>query len=333
MKRTRKSKTPQTSIGDEFIGTKFGPNSCLEVVAWCGEKSFYNKKYTVFCSVCAEDPELFGLGLFLITKPKFDLGRIPCGCSKSIREWSEDQYVVKILREIERKEFKYEFLGFAEPFKGRHTKLLLSSELGVSKSASITNFLRGSHCKLYADMIGGIKNRKADADCIQSFLQTGAYSDGTTFTRIDRKNKAGWLIFWEVTCGLCNEKYEASIGNLTRGTRGCSCSQRTHNKAYIHLIKLDLEIIGVKFGITSMTNQRRLYQQNKKSLCEISEFGIWHFEEVSACRKAERLCKESYNNFLTKELVPDGYTETAPFIAIDHIISIYEDSGGVRMNV
>lgn len=330
MKRTRK--VLQTSIGDDFIGTKFGPNNCLEVVAWCGERIFHNKKYTVFCSICSEDPELFGMGLFLITKQKIQIGRVPCGCSKSVWGWSEDQYIVKILREIAARDFKYKFIGFAEPFNGRHTKLHLSCELGETKSVTINNFLRGQNCALKGKQSVGIKNRKDDEDCIKSFMETGAYSEGTLFTRSNRKNKDGWFIFWDVNCATCGESYEASIGNLTSGTRGCSCSQRTHNKAYIHLVKLDLEVIGIKFGITSMTNQRRLYQQNKKSLCELSQLGIWHFEEVSACRKAERLCKESYNNYLTKQLLPDGYTETAPFAAINHIISIYESHGGVRMN-
>jgi hypothetical protein len=94
---------------------------------------------------------------------------------------------------------------------------------------------------------------------------------------------------------------------------------------------LDLEVVGIKFGITSMTNQRRLYEQNRKSLFEVSEYGMWEFIQVSACRKAERLCKEKYNNYLTKDIFPDGYTETAPFTAIDSIISIYENNGGIRM--
>lgn len=330
MKLTRK--TIQTSVGDNFIGTKFGPNNCLEVVAWCGERAHYNKKYTVFCSVCAEDPELFRFGLFLITKQKIMVGRIPCGCSGNVSEWTEEQQIVRIQREIDKRDFKYTFLGFSESFRGRDTKLHLSCELGETKSVSLNNFLKGQNCPLKRRQSVGDKNRKDDEECIKSFIETGAYSDGTTFERSSRVDKNGWLIFWKVHCSLCDETYEASIGNLTRGTRGCSCSQRTHNRAYIHLLKLNSELIGVKFGITSMGNQRRLHDQNRKSLCELSEHGVWIFDEVSACRKAERLCKEVYNNFINKELLPDGYTETAPVTAIESIISIYESNGGVRLD-
>lgn len=329
MKRTRKIK--QTSIGDGFIGTRFGPDNCLEVVAWCGERVGSVKKYTVFCSVCAEDPELFGLGLFLITKNKIQIGRIPCGCSKSVF-WTEDQYIVKIKREIEKREFKYEFLGFAEDFKGQDTKLHLSCEFGESKSASISNFLRGQSCKARRDVVVGLRNRKEDQAYVDIFMSTGAYPQGTLFQRSDRRDKNGWLVYWNVTCPLCDETYEASGGNLTRGTRGCSCSQRLHNKAYIHLIELNSNILGVKFGITSMTIHRRLHEQNRKSVCKITEYGVWDFTEVSACRRAERFCKELYNRFIDKSLLPDGYTETAPFEAIETIISIYESNGGVRVN-
>jgi hypothetical protein len=283
----------------------------------------------VFCSVCCEDIELYGDGLFLITKGKIIAGRVPCGCSYS-PNWTEQQYKILVGRMAEQKQ--YVFMGWAEQYKGRDTKIHLSCELGVTDTVTIHNFLRGQTCRLRANESVGNKNRKEDSACIESFMETGAYAEGTISTRSNRKNKEGWLIFWDITCSRCGETYEASIGNLTRGTRGCSCSQRTHNKAYIHLVKLNLETIGVKFGITSVNNQRRLYEQNKKSSCVLSSFGIWYFEEVSACRKAERLCKESYSNFLAKDLIPDGYTETAPFEAIGHIISIYESNGGVRMN-
>jgi hypothetical protein len=140
---------------------------------------YSNKKYTVFCSVCAEDPELFGLGLFLIAKNKVRAGRIPCGCASQVHHWTEQHYIVKVIREAESRDFKYEFLGFAEPFKGKDTKMILDSSLGITRSVSINNFLKGQNCRLHANMTVGMKNRKSDVDCVESFIRTGSYADGT----------------------------------------------------------------------------------------------------------------------------------------------------------
>jgi len=316
-----------TSNIDNFIGTKFGAYSQIEVVAWCGEKVGYNKKYTVFCSICAEDSELFGFGLFLITKHKLNTGRIPCGCSKS-RNWSEDEYLIRIERECAKREYK--FMGWAEDYKGSQTKLHLSSDFGESKSATISSFLSGRDCWIKRNFIVGILNTKDDNYMIGKFMGTGSYAEGTVFKRSDVRDKYGWRTIWDVTCGHCNESYQAMLSNLTSGSRGCSCSLVRHVRAYIHKVSLGKEILGVKFGITSHESQTRLYNQSLKSPCDILSIGVWTFEKVSDCRRAEAECKKVFKSFISKENLPDGYTETAPFSCVQEIINIYERNGGVK---
>lgn len=78
---------------DQYCGTVVGN---LEVLGWetkCGS----NKKYIVRCSVCAQDPELFGDGTFPMVKQHINRGRLPCGCAKNPR-WSAHQYRVLVAR-------------------------------------------------------------------------------------------------------------------------------------------------------------------------------------------------------------------------------------------
>lgn len=67
---------------DGFEGTVFGN---LTVVGWNGK---YNqeKKYVLSCSICKEDPELFGEGLFLTMKGHIQRGCKPCGCAEKAKQ-------------------------------------------------------------------------------------------------------------------------------------------------------------------------------------------------------------------------------------------------------
>lgn len=316
-----------TSSLDDFIGTKFGAYNQLEVVAWCGQRSGSNKKYTIFCSICAEDPELFGFGLFLITKSKLNTGRIPCGCSKS-RNWSEAEYLIRVRRESFKRD--YEFLGWAEDYSGVQTKLHLRSEFGESKSATISSFLSGVDCWVKRNFIVGALNTKDNSYMLAKFMKTGSYAEGTIFERSNRCDKYGWRTFWNVTCGHCNESYQAMLSNLSAGHRGCSCSLVRHVRAYIHQVSLNGQVIGVKYGITSHRSQVRLYSQSRKSPCDLLALSTWCFEKVSDCRRAEAECKRAFKSFISKENLPDGYTETAPFSCVQEIINIYEKHGGVK---
>jgi hypothetical protein len=151
------------------------------------------------------------------------------------------------------------------------------------------------------------------------------------FSRSDVKDHNGWNCNWDVYCPLCDENYRSHLSGLSIGSKGCSCSQRTHNKAYIHAVESSQATIALKYGITSVENNRRLKEQNKKSPLDLYEVATWKFQEVSACRRAEQLCKIKFNNYLTKDLLPDGYTETACILEFMNIVEIFESNGGVKL--
>lgn len=316
-------------IDDDFIGTKFGPFLQLTVIGWDGHKSYYNKKYTVECSICKEDTELYGDGRFLITKNKIRAGRIPCGCSVST-QWTQDQWKTKIKRECELRGYK--FIALDPLVKGGKGYCYLESPAGQVDRVIINNFMRGQDTKsIWKEKISAA-NTKPFSDHIEKYMRTGAFTEGTLFEKCtDIVDHQGWKTWWKVFCPTCEETYFSLMSNLNAGCVGCSCSQRRHKRSYIHVVSNDFGILGIKFGITStLTNSRMVAQSKKSGLC-VEEFGVWEYPEVSSCRKAERDVKKIFSNYLDRGVFPDGYTETTEYRNVEYVVDIFESNGGVRI--
>ena len=76
----------------------------------------------------------------------------------------------------------------------------------------------------------------------------------------------------------------------------------------------------------------RLLNQNSCCIYEVENFGVWEFETKKSCLAAERECKQTLEcGVLTKEEMPDGFTESTWAFNLDKIISIYEKHGGKRI--
>lgn len=322
------------SVEDEFIGKAFGEYNQVKVIGWLGELAGSNKKYTVECSVCKSDPELFGSGKFLITKNKLLIGRLPCGCSLSPR-WSKEQYEIKIKRLC--KEDSFKFLGWDGDYKGRYTRILLSCpKHGDLEPKSLNDFLGGRRCiECRRDLVKeGLT--KDDTQIIEEFFATGAFHPSSKFSRSDRKVPAkryreGSKPYWNFTCGGCQEEHETLYSTLKNGGASCGCFRHKQKLAYIHLVYDGASLVALKFGITSKTNGSRLKQQNKSSVLNLKPYGVWEFPSISICKQAERQVKQSLRtSVVEKELMRDGWTETCYPLQLDEIIKIYEDLGGVR---
>ena len=95
----------------QHIGKTFNDGKLIVVDG--GDKNMCVK---VKCSVCEEDTELFGDGIFESNPSHLKEGKLPCGCSKNPR-WSLSQYGVKIQRKILAESLPIEFKGFVESAK------------------------------------------------------------------------------------------------------------------------------------------------------------------------------------------------------------------------
>lgn len=101
-------------------------------------------------------------------------------------------------------------------------------------------------------------------------------------------------------------------------------------EAYINLI-IDAIPVAVKFGV-AVNSLARAKHQNSKSIYEIQHHARYRFTDVYSCKKAERECLQELEcSVVSKEDMPDGYTETTWLYNLDKIIEIYERNGGIKI--
>lgn len=207
----------------------------LTVLGWKG-RSYSNKLYIARCSLCSQDEELFGQGLF--SSPKNSLlarGLKPCGCAAR-PVWSEDQYRIRVQREAEKQGCT--FNGWVKEFKGSRTKCRLSCpKHGEWEGAGINDFLRGHGCMSCGRESTTNSHLGEDSSHIEEFMSTGAFLPGTRFWRSERRTNEGRGLYWNYTCpkcshdeyvevGLCDGLFENYLGRLKKGQLSCRCTSK-----------------------------------------------------------------------------------------------------------
>lgn len=314
---------------DEWSDSRpiFGKENQLEVIGWSGKVG--SKKYYILkCSKCSDDTELFGEGYFRTVKSNLIVGRISCGCSDATK-WTEWQYSVLCSRKA--KEMGYVFLGFKGEWKGNTTKIkMLCEKHGEWCSGNIANLISADNgcpcCKA-----GTITEHrtKPDDTTIASFFASGCFHPDTKFWRSGRRDLYR-TVYWYMSCPECGECGESASSNLKYGKRPCGCSEQRQQQAYINwVIGKYNQAVAIKMGIATNSN-RRVREQNNKSIYEIRNHSTYTFPDVSSCKAAERECKQTLEcGVLSKEEMPDGYTETTSVLNLGRIKRIYEKHGGV----
>jgi hypothetical protein len=305
-------------IEDELSGVIIGSLTVMGRIDQPGPKT-----YTVKCSVCSNDQELFDEGLFGIGKTQLLSGGVPCGCAKFSARWSEAQYITRVNRTC-----GGSFIGWAGGFTGSKSMCLILCPAHGEHSVRLDTVLRGSSsCKM---CVSG-RLVKPDEHYITKFTELGDYCDGTKFTKSTRVNSVGSLVYWHVYCPVCKDTFEATASNLYRGTLPCHCSKHNQRFAYINTALDGAEIVALKFGISATPDSRKK-KQDRDSIYSIEPYGLWEFSTRHDCRKAELVCKKLLQTgVLTREEMKDGWTETTYPSNIDDIIKIYENHGAVRI--
>ena len=108
---------------NSFIGETYGIGGHLEVVAVSPPTPHETITYTLKCSVCAKDPEMYGDALFTATRTNMISGRsTPCGCAKT-PAWTTAQYKIKIKRICD--ELGYTVIGYSDEVIKTTTKVTL----------------------------------------------------------------------------------------------------------------------------------------------------------------------------------------------------------------
>lgn len=188
---------------DDFCGYRFGNNGQLEVLSII-DKVGYTKTYSVKCYECANDPELFGDGVFKSYRSNILRNYLPCGCGARPL-WNEDQF--KTICERESIKRGYAFLGWSGQYSGNKTKLVLSCDLhGTWKSTNINHFLKGRGCTGCKSVtcsevnLGNTHSRIDDDIMIKSFMELGEFHPGTTFKRCDPTKMDRSASEWIINC-------------------------------------------------------------------------------------------------------------------------------------
>lgn len=319
---------------DDICGRKFGEFGQVEILSVI-DKIQYTKIYSVKCSICAQDVELFGNGIFKTHRSNILKGYLPCGCGARPL-WSKEQFEVICRRESLKRGFT--FIGFSGEYAGSKTKLELLCELhGTWKSTNVNHFLKGRGCPgckavtCAETATGNTHCRIDDEIMIQGFLDTGMFHSNTTFKRCDPKLMDRSVSDWIINCPECNTEVIAKSSNIKLGYRLCACEKPKQKFAYINIVSDQENILAIKYGIAT-NPEDRLKKQAWKAIYPISNFGVWEFSDYQSCRNAETYCKRIFPQTLSREEMPDGFSETTFPYNIDKIIRIYEEHGGVQIN-
>lgn len=206
----------------EFIGTTFPtPKGGVLTVTGVVGKRGSHAVFTLECSVCSKDKELF-LDGFTSLKGGLVKGRVPCGCAFNPK-WSQPQYETLINRKCF--ERGYEFLGFVGEWNGAHTYLRLHnlSNGNTWESANINSFFSGRGCPLEGRANADDKRRTPQAEREQKVKGVLKIEGGEFIGWIGEYKGKNSRFKW--SCSQ-NHPCETSVDNfLNSGNRCPSCKK------------------------------------------------------------------------------------------------------------
>lgn len=135
---------------------------------------------------------------------------------------------------------------------------------------------------------------------------------------------------------MCKDhgEYVSNYKDMCRDLVGCpKCAGNLQDKSYINFVNDENNnTIALKFGISGKPEARLLKQKYTTDL-DVINYGVWYFKSVDICKEAEGKVKDSVKtSLLSKDLFPDGYTETCDIKYLEDIIKIYEEFGGILIS-
>ena len=247
---------------DAFIGSEFEVVNCglLTVVGKLSPVKDRAQKYSVSCSICSLDKELFPDN-FNSTKESLKKGRRCCGCSPSYR-YTEEQQKLRVTRLCISK--NQNFHGFIGEWKHSQTKLSMSCNVCKYEwgTVNVNSFLsKQVGCPKCGDVRSKAGSLKTTEYSIKEFRSSGKFHEDDTFTRnMVKKCTRGWYGYWDFTChkcsfdeyvtaGLCSGVWTSSRGGLRQGNLPCRCSE--HYRYDQSQRELQLKLLcnneGIKF--------------------------------------------------------------------------------------
>ncbi len=347
-KRPKLTPDQYTIIAQRHAGEK------MKILSYLGTRA-NNAYFKAECSMCKDDKELFPQG-WEVYMSNLRQGRsLSCKCSVSPK-LSAVQWEILCKRIASDRGLTFRRLG--EWLGNNKTKVYINCILCEAEASitSIDRFKNSPDLCLYkcasclsehrttqmvnqrndpafvANLVESSRliTTKSEEELIAIFISTGSYSEGTSFVKKD-KDVCGSRACWEVYCPDCNSYASAHYGTLQKGCRPCACSNQRQQEAYINWVVGDSNnAVAIKFGI-AVDTERRVKQQNYRSVYEVRNYLVYTFPDVESCKKAERECKKQLEcGVLSKQDMPDGWTETTWTYNLARVKQIFENNGGVN---
>lgn len=218
-----------TRLQREFVGEQFPtPKGGFLTVTGVAGKRGGHAVFSLGCSVCSKDEELFPEGSITSVKGSLIKGSVPCWCAKN-PSWTQSQYETLVNRKCA--ERGYEFLGFVGEWQGKYTYLKLHNPINGNtwESTSINNFLNnGSGCPLESNVKRWTEQER-EQQVNQVFAVEGGAFVGWSSEYKNAHSKFNWL---------CSEGHECETivdDFLNMGSRCMTCykiKQRENGNGY-----------------------------------------------------------------------------------------------------
>ena len=196
------------------------------------------------------------------------------------------------------------------------TKLTIQCTGGHAYTTDVTSFLRGYNCRICA-----YKNNSSlrikPLEHYEKIIYSICKSENIKYNGIiDEYNGSSTRI--SMLCG-CGSVWTPTIHSITRTHKRCpSCTKSGYKRLkqgtlYIQkLLRRDV-FEGVKFGITNLTTRERMRNQSAKSKFDHEIFYELTLQDGQKILELENKIKEAMKgktSYISKEDMPDGYTET-----------------------
>ncbi|EAT4181279.1 GIY-YIG nuclease family protein [Salmonella enterica] len=236
----------------------------------------------------------------------FVYGSMRCGRCSGKAKYD----MVDIMQHINEVRGDHEFVRIVGEWKGtNHSIIVMRCPSGHEYEINYRNFvINGNRCAKCAG------NAKLTED--EALARIDECRDDHTFIRfVDGwKGTTTTRIIMRCTCGY---EYTLAFNNFLRGRRCAKCASHGYNigKAGHVYVQHIPEVNAVKIGITNRTPEQRKRQHELESKLKHEIVFSWRFDDGNKAKLVEDEFKKKYKHlmkFVSKEVMPDGYTETLP---------------------
>lgn len=256
----------------------------------------YNTKTTIICKDCLTET---------FSKPGIIFwGQVPCKCGRGYYRTPERR-LERLVEKVQDAPFTVDFANIPS-LDTALTKVPLKCNECTFEWSPVLN-------SIICDNTGCPRCSKVERYSEDYYIDKINSTEGLKFvgkvtSKIGRQQKV------TVQCTECENIFDSLVGNIFQG-RGCSaCARYGFNPSekgflYIHSIRKQGEVLGYKFGITNIPDDR-IKRIRKRCTYDIEPIFLFSFEDGRKAAELESSIKKLYGKYFSKQEMVDGFTET-----------------------